>query len=134
MARITTPLTNTQVEKTKPKDKVYNLFDGGGLQLRVKPNGSKLWIFDYYRPYTKKRTSLSFGTYPSTSLATARKKRDEAKALLAKGTDPKEHREESNRQHEAAAGNTLEQVARHWLEVKKSKISEDHATDTWRSQ
>lgn len=133
MARITTPLTNTQVEKAKPKEKVYNLFDGGGLQLRVKPNGSKLWIFDYYRPYTKKRTSLSFGNYPTTTLAIARKKREEAKELLAIGTDPKEHREETNLQKEAAAGNTLEQVASHWFDVKKCKISEDHATDTWRS-
>lgn len=133
MARITTPLTNTQVTKAKPKEKVYNLFDGGGLQLRVKPNGSKLWIFDYYRPYTKKRTSLSFGVYPSVSLAAARKKRDKAKDLLAKGTDPKEHREEITRQKEAAYGNTFEQVASHWFSVKKSKITENHATDTWRS-
>jgi len=51
-----------------------------------------LWIFNYYRPYTKKRTSLSFGAYPAISLAEARKKRNEAKELLARNIDPKEHR------------------------------------------
>ena len=88
MARISRPLTNTEVKQAKPKEKVYTLSDGGGLQLRIKPNGSKLWLLDYRRPYTKKRTSLSFGSYPDVSLAEARKKRAEAKELLAQDVDP----------------------------------------------
>jgi hypothetical protein len=68
MPRITKPLTDTQV---KPKAKEYNLVDGGGLALRVKPNGSKLWLFNYYRPYSKKRANLSLGAYPSLILADA---------------------------------------------------------------
>ena len=51
MSRTTTPLTNTEVKHAKPKDKEYNLVDGDGLMLRVKPNGSKLWLFNYYRPF-----------------------------------------------------------------------------------
>ena len=133
MARTTKPLTNTEVQHAKPKDKVYTLSDGGGLQLRVKPNGSKLWLFDYYRPYTKKRTSMSFGPYPALSIAEARKKRDGAKVLLAQNIDPKEHRDEEERLNEAAHGNTLEAIALQWLEVKKTKITCDHATDTLRS-
>ncbi len=69
MARTTKPLTNTEVQQANPKDKEFNLVDGNGLALRVKPNGSKLWIFNYYRPYSKKRTSLSLGTYPAVTLA-----------------------------------------------------------------
>ena len=42
MANTTSSLTNTQVDKSKAKDKEYNLADGEGLSLRVKPNGSKL--------------------------------------------------------------------------------------------
>jgi hypothetical protein len=45
MPRIRKPLTDTQVKQAKPKAKEYNLVDGGGLALRVKPNGSKLWLF-----------------------------------------------------------------------------------------
>jgi len=81
MARITKRLTNTEVKQAKPKDKIYTLSDGGGLQLRVKPNGSKLWLFDYLRPYTTKRTSLSFGSYPSMSLAEARSKGNTARRI-----------------------------------------------------
>jgi integrase len=133
MAKLTKPLTNTEVKQAKPKDKVYTLTDGGGLQLRVKPNGSKLWLLDYYRPYTKKRTSLSFGSYPSVSLAEARKQRDAAKELLAKSIDPKEHRDDHKLQSAEANNNTLEHIASQWLEVKKSTVSENHALDTWRS-
>ena len=129
MARITKPLTNTEVKQAKPREKVYTLSDGGGLQLRVKPNGTKLWLFDYLRPYTKKRTSLSFGSYPSLSIADARVKREEAKELLAKDIDPKEYRDTQSRLNEFAHNNTLEHIAAKWLEVKKSKISADHAND-----
>lgn len=133
MARTTKPLTNTEVKQAKPKDKLYSLSDGGGLHLRVKPNGSKLWLLDYHRPYTKKRTSLSFGSFPTVTLAEARAKRDEAKKLLAQDIDPKDHREEKIRAQSTAHNNTLEHIAARWLEVKKADVSADHAKDTWRS-
>lgn len=133
MAKITRPLTNTEVKQAKPREKEFNLVDGNGLALRIKPNGSKLWVFNYFRPYTKKRTSLSFGSYPTISLAEARTKRDEARALLANEIDPKEHRDETSRLNEAAHNNTLQHIASQWLEIKKSKVSLNHADDIWRS-
>ena len=48
MPRVTKPLTNTEVDKAKPKAKEYNLTDGKGLFLRIKPTGAKAWIFNYY--------------------------------------------------------------------------------------
>lgn len=133
MARITKPLTNTEVQQAKPKIKEFNLVDGNGLALRIKPNGSKLWIFNYYRPFTKKRTSLSLGAYPAVSLAKARIKRNTANELLAKDIDPKEHRDENSRLNETAHANTFEHISARWIEVKKAKVSADHAADTWRS-
>jgi integrase len=133
MARVTKPLTNTEVKQAKSKDKEFNLVDGDGLALRVKPNGSKLWVFNYFRPYTKIRTSLSFGSYPTLSLAEARSKRNAARELLAKDIDPKEHRDETSRLNDIAHNNTLEHIAEKWLDVKKSTVSENHAIDTWRS-
>ncbi len=44
MPRLTKRLTNTEVDKAKPKTKEYSLSDGDGLSLRIKPNGSKLWL------------------------------------------------------------------------------------------
>ena len=133
MPRITNPLTNTEVSKAKPRVKVYSLSDGGGLQLRIKPSGSKTWLLDYYRPYTKKRTSISLGAFPEVSLAEARSRRESARKLLAQQIDPKEHREEQQRTTQSAYGNTLHAVAEQWLVIKKSKVTEDYATDTWRS-
>lgn len=52
----TPPLTNTEVKQAKPKDKLYKLADGDGLQLRSKPNGTKTWLLDFINPYTRKRT------------------------------------------------------------------------------
>ena len=72
MAKTTSPLTNTEVKQAKAREKEYNLADGHGLCLRVKPIGSKIWLFNYSRPYTKKRANLSLGSYPDLSLPVAR--------------------------------------------------------------
>jgi len=133
MPRITKPLTNTEVKNAKPKAKVYDLTDGDGLQLRIKPNGSKIWQLTYSRPHTKKRTSISLGAFPAVSMAEARAKRKDARALLAKNIDPKDHRDDQTRSAEAANSNTLKKVAAQWLEIKKTKVTEDHAQDSWRS-
>ena len=93
MPKLVTPLNDTQIKKAKPKDKEYLMADGKGLALRVKPNGSKMWLFTYSKPYTKKRAQISFGMYPDVTLSDARKSRAEARALLAKNIDPKEHKE-----------------------------------------
>jgi integrase len=129
----TTPLTNTEVKQAKPKDKVYKLGDGNGLQLRVKPTGAKSWLLDYIKPYTNKRTAIGFGSYPAVSLADARKLRDNAKELLAKDIDPKEYKDQVKRQEQEKHANTFEQVSFNWYELKQTEVSQDHAKDIWRS-
>ncbi|MCG6201543.1 integrase domain-containing protein [Psychromonas antarctica] len=129
----TNPLTNTEVKQAKPRDKVYKLADGDGLQLRVKPNGAKTWLLDFVNPYTRKRTSMSFGSYPAISLAEARKSRMTAKELLAKGLNPKDERDTQQRITDEANDNTLQNIAEQWFEVKKTKVSNNYATDIWRS-
>ncbi|MCC2615922.1 tyrosine-type recombinase/integrase [Aestuariibacter halophilus] len=133
MARRTLPLNTTQVNSAKAAGKVYNLFDGQGLMLRVKPNGSKLWIFNYYKPYTKKRTDISIGQYPAVGLAAAREKRKEYLSLLAGNIDPKEHRDEQARQKREALENTFEAVAGRWMELHRTKVTEGTAAKMWRS-
>ena len=65
-------LTDSKLRAAKPAEKEYNLGDGSGLSLRVRPDGVRLWLFNYYRPADKKRANISFGPYPDVSLATAR--------------------------------------------------------------
>jgi len=132
MAKLTKPLTNTEVKQAKAKEKVYKLSDGGGLLLRVKPNGFKTWIFDYYKPHTKSRTSIGFGAYPEVSLADARKKRVAARELLAKDIDPKEFKDDKYREQLLSASNTFKSVATDWFAIKKTTIAENTAKSLWR--
>jgi hypothetical protein len=68
----------------------YTLGDIDGLSLNVSAHGGKSWHFRYYWPGEQKR--ISFGTYPETSLRQALQSRDEARALLAQGANPKVYR------------------------------------------
>lgn len=134
MARLTTPLTNTQVERAKPKDKDYSLMDGKGLFLRVKTNGIKSWLFNYYKPYTTppKRTNLGIGIYPQISLAQARIIRDEWLALLAQNIDPKDYRESIQLQKESEIKHTFRTVAEDWFNTKyKPTVIKETAEKNW---
>ena len=88
MARTAIPLNDTQIKNSKPKEKNYTLSDGQGLQLLIKSSGSKLWEFFYKDLISNKRRKTSLGTYPSVSLANARKKRIQYLEFLNSGIDP----------------------------------------------
>ena len=134
MARITTPLTNTEIRAAKPDAKEYTLQDGGGLYLLVKPSGSKIWRFSYYRPHDKKRALISFGSINEVSLADARKKRDEYRILIAQGIDPQTHQQQKRDTEELRRGNTFQKVAADWYEMKKSQnLAPNTIKDIWRS-
>lgn len=133
MARTTSPLTDTQIKNAKPRAREYNLSDGGGLALRVKPNGTKLWLLNYPRPYTDKRTNMSLGVYPAVTLAEAREKRDAARKLLIKNIDPREERDEERSKQTFAQKTTLQHVAEAWYDIKKREVTPSYAEDIWRS-
>ena len=107
------PLTDTAIRKAKPADKVQRLFDAGGLYLEIAKTGGKWWRLKYRFDGKEKR--LSLGTYPDTSLASARDKRDAARKLLAAGVDPGEHRKAEKLAGEEQAANSFEVIAREWL-------------------
>lgn len=123
MPRISKPLSDTEVRQAKPIDKEYSLADGKNLYLRVKPNGGKYWILNYYRPITLKRANVGLGAYPDVSLASARRKAEELRTALAEGVDPQDHREEIKRQKVEKYSNTFEHIAGKWLELKKDTVS-----------
>ncbi|MCG9691305.1 integrase domain-containing protein [Vibrio sp. Isolate22] len=133
MARIIKPLSTTQVSKAKPKDKEYSLGDGNGLFLRIKPNGTKSWIFNYIHPITKKRKNIGLGIYPDITLASARVKTREFRQLVAEKVDPQTHRNNEAAAEQLAVETTLLYVAREWFEVKKHSITPGYARDIWRS-
>lgn len=123
MPRAVKPLSDTQVRQAKPRAKEYNLADGKGLYLRVKPTGSKLWLFNYYRPFNKQRANLSLGTYPELSLQEAREAAQKFNGLLLNDTDPQEFRREQARSSNEAQLNTFQHVAGKWLALKQPDVS-----------
>lgn len=123
-------LTDTTIRSLKPEAKPYKRADGGGLNLQVNPNGSKLWRLAYR--FEGKQKLLSGGRYPEVSLAQARIWRDAAKANLANGIDPSDERKREKRQAALAASNDLETVAREWHENRKPKWGERYAWITLR--
>jgi len=109
------PLTPSAVANAKPQAKPYKMPDGRGMFLLVNPDGSKLWRWRYRRPVTGTENMLALGAYPETPLRLAREKREEARALLADGIDPGEHRKAEKAAGVERAANSFEVVAREWL-------------------
>ena len=59
--------------------------DGTGLFLYVRPSG-KSWLFVF--TFDGKRKKMALGAFPAVTLADARERAAEARALVAKGIDP----------------------------------------------
>ncbi|WP_235820752.1 tyrosine-type recombinase/integrase [Canicola haemoglobinophilus] len=133
MARLIKPLSNTEIEKAKIKKTAYPLRDGSGLFLSVEPSGSKIWRFNYYKPYTKKRTEVSIGKYPEISLLQARRTREDHLALLAQNIDPKTHREQEQGA-QALGQNTFKHVCAKWYaEIYPTKAhNEETRARNWK--
>ena len=128
-----TRLSELKIKSAKPSEKDYVLFDGGGLQMRVRSNGSKLWNFNYRHPVTKKRINMGLGTFPEVSLAQARKGSIAAREVLAQGLDPKEQRDVELQAKQAETEHTFQNVATSWYELKKDAVTPAYAEDIWRS-
>lgn len=131
MPKTTKPLTDKEVKLAKPKEKEYTLTDGYGLFLLVLPSGVKTWRFNYTRPYSKKRTKISLGVYPTVTLAQARAIREECLALLAKNIDPQVHKEEQERINAAKNENTFLKVAKRWREKRAREVEETTMRKNW---
>jgi integrase len=112
-------LTQVAVQAAKPKDKPYKLSDGGGLHLLVETNGSKLWRFRYQ--FGRREKMLSFGAFPDVTIAQARTKREEARAVLAAGVDPARKREQDKIAASIAAASTFEIIASEYIERLQSE-------------
>lgn len=118
------PLTDVVLRNLRPREKSFKVFDGGGLYIEVTPAGGRLWRFKYCFGGKEKR--LALGQYPAVSLKEARKRRDEAKRLLAAGQDPAREKQESKRRVKALEASSFEACAREWIERYLSTQSPGH--------
>jgi len=106
-------LNDKQVRAAKPQDKLYRLWDGGGLYLEVTPTGARRWVYKFAFDGRERRMHL--GPLADVSLATARNARDEARRLVRQGVDPILQRQEAKRERREAGILTIATVAEQWI-------------------
>jgi integrase len=107
-------LTDVKARSAKPRHKAYKLAAGRGLCLFVMPDGAKYWRYRYR--YGGKEKMLSCGVYPLVSLKKADEKAEEARALVAQGKDPSEHRREKKLALRHYVASTFGGAANAWYE------------------
>ena len=107
-------LTDSKIKATKPKEKPFKLADAGGLYLLINTNGSKYWRMKYR--FLKKEKLLSIGTYPTVSLADARKARELAKEQLLAGIDPNLAKQQKKLHQHTTAANSFKVIAQEWYD------------------
>jgi integrase len=129
------------LKKATEACKPSTIKDGDGLTLIARPHGVGWWRLRYWIDSRENR--LSLGTYRAVSLKDARQRRDDARKLIAAGTDPSDKRKADNALKAARAEakaladagppgpGTFEQVARDWLgTVHGATFSDGHAERT----
>lgn len=115
-------LNDVTVKKAKIEDKDYSLNDGGGLSLKVKTNGNKIWEFRY--TFNKKRRETTFKSYPITTLKNARLKRDEYLDMISKSIDPIEHFKIKKEENTIDINGMFLTVAAEWLNKESERTKE----------
>ncbi len=122
-------LSDAKVRAAKAADRAYKLSDGGQLYLRVGTTGARSWRMNYKfaggagDPVQK---TLTIGAYPAISLKDAREARDRAKALLAKGVEPRPDNIFSTDADRMPAM-PFETMARAWHALQMPRWSKVHA-------
>lgn len=91
--------------------------DAFGLFVLIQPSGGKLWRFKYR--FEGREKKLAIGTFPVIGLAEARRRRDQARELLAAGKDPSRERQREKLRAQVQAGNTFAAIAEEYCEKRK---------------
>jgi hypothetical protein len=112
MARATERLTALKVEKTK-KPGMYA--DGGGLYLRVTPEGTKNWVLRFM--LDRRPRWMGLGPLTLYGLLDARAKALDARRKRHEGVDPIEARraERARQRLDAAKAITVKQCAETYI-------------------
>lgn len=103
--------------------------DGNGLYLKVKPTGSRSWLF--IGTWAGKRRSVGLGPYPVISLSEARQNAMQCQRWIRAGVDPKN---EVLRRRARSSGTTrFEVVAADYVDRIASDFSNAKHLQQWRN-
>jgi integrase len=116
--------SSTSYTALKPRGKTYNVSDGGGLRLTIRPSGAKNWQIAYR--IDDKQKCLSIGPFPAVTLAYARARRDEVKAMLGRGIAPRSRK--GCGQHDTT--HLFETQAEQWFAIESPNWSAKYAANT----
>ncbi|MCK6263673.1 tyrosine-type recombinase/integrase [Vibrio sp. ZSDE26] len=133
MPKQTRRLTDKEIANTIIRDKEYTLSDGDGLNLRIRPNGTKSWQFRYSDPVTKRINKITLGTYPSLKLSDARKQTQIHRNTIASGINLKKQLSLIKQEEMKKEVNNLYHIADLWFQRKEKMVSHEHAKRTWRT-
>lgn len=110
-------LTDIAIRNAKPRAKPYKLGDALGLFLLVQPTGGKLWRVKYRVDGKEKK--LGIGTYPEVGLGDARKRRDDAREMMASGKDPSREKRRSKVRAKLEADNTFAAISAEYCKKRR---------------
>ncbi len=80
-------LSVKKIEKARPQEKRYRLWDVNGLFLLVYPNGTK--VFKYKYTFAGKSKEIRLGAFPGLSLKEARESHRNYLSIRKNGVDPR---------------------------------------------
>jgi integrase len=117
-------LSDAKIKALKPKEKMYRVLDAERLYIEVRPTGKKIWRLKY--TLKGKEGTISLGEYPLVSLAEARKKKDENKALLKDEINPVEEKIRIKQGKSKDAENTFRAIAEEYIVEGMKYKSEEY--------
>jgi integrase len=110
-------LTDVAVRNAKPGAKAIKLTDGGGMYLLVTPAGGKLWRLKYRIDGREKL--LAIGAYPEIGLGEARRRREEARELIALSKDPSREKQRDKVRARIQAEDTFAAICKEYCEKRR---------------
>ncbi len=110
-------LTDVAIRNAKPGAKAVKLADGGGMFLLVTPAGGRLWRLKYRMDGREKL--LAIGAYPEISLGEARRRREEAREMIALGKDPSREKQREKVRARIQAADTFAAISAEYCAKRK---------------
>ena len=117
-------LSEAACKAAKSKATIYYLNDGAGLRMRIRPDGSRTWIYRYR--LDGKEMSTGLGAYPTISLQIARANAQEARLEVSRGNNPSTTKRIAKTKQITKGSNTFGVIATEWLEHNKAEWSSTH--------
>lgn len=109
-------LTDTKLQRLSPKERPFQISDGGGLYIEVHPSGKAVWRMQYrLGGRGSKKEKVTLGEYPSFTLAQARQWREECRAMVARRKSPAVEKQVGKAAVAAREADTVRKFSELWF-------------------